>query len=297
MKRVVMVIIAAMVLTTLLLSVSGCSVKVSMDTTVKADGSGTIAVRLAADKELQTALLQAAGGLGQLANIFTGEIAEKIPASVDDLFKLILGEIPTEWEVERGADDDGALWIGLTRDFADPEELRQILTESALSKFVDAAKFQLKLDEGFFSTTTVFSTSADMDQAMEEVAKSEPSIPAQMLGRVFSIENRLTLPGGVKENNADEVTGQTLVWHLETSGSANMYAECVSYNWARIIGIAVAGFVVLAGLVALLVILLVRRTHRRRELAAAEQAGQAATTAAVEEGPGSSSDSGGETSL
>ena len=47
-----------------LIFLTGCNVQAGVDTNVNADGSGTIGMRLVADKELQDALSGAADGLG-----------------------------------------------------------------------------------------------------------------------------------------------------------------------------------------------------------------------------------------
>ena len=93
MRRALAVTVAGIVLATLLVTLSGCSLQVGLDTTVQADGSGTIGVKLAADKALQDALQQAGEGLGDIGSFFDG-LREKIPADVGLLFIMILGEHP-----------------------------------------------------------------------------------------------------------------------------------------------------------------------------------------------------------
>jgi hypothetical protein len=277
MRRVLAVAVAVMVLTAGSMALSGCSFEVGLDTTVKGDGSGTVAVRLAADRELQDALVGVGGGLGHLPDIL-GNIEEKIPDDVEALFKLVLGKIPTGWGVDRGMDDEGAMWISLSHPFANPDELQKLLSDSVLSSFADADKFHLTQDKGFFRTKTVFSSTADMSTVIERAQEAEPRLGVELLGQILSIENRLTLPGTIKDSNADDMRGSTLTWHLKLSGNQEMYAESVAYNWGTIIAVAAAALVGLALLV-ILVVLLVRhrrrkdrRRHRRARVAEAEKA-------------------------
>lgn len=246
-----------------LLLLAGCTVNVGLDTQVETDGSGTVSVRLAADQELQDALSGAAGGLGSLGSLLDifgglGDLTG-LPGSVDELFDTILGEIPGEWEVERGTDDDGTKWLAMTRPFASPEELEEILASSALSSVVDIENLTLTRDEGVFSTKTLFSTTADVGGAMSQLGEAAVDLPLDLLGQVLVIENRLTLPGTIGDNNADEVQGNTLVWNVGTSGAREMHAESVAYNWAAIVGIIVAGGIVIAALVVALVLIILRR--------------------------------------
>ena len=63
-----------------------------------------------------------------------GDVSYALPTSVDDLFDTILGQIPGDWQVERGTDSSGTRWISLTRAFSDLEELKQIMSEGTISK-------------------------------------------------------------------------------------------------------------------------------------------------------------------
>ena len=113
-----------------LVFLAGCSVNMGLDTKVETDGSGTVSLRLAADQELQDALSKAGGGLGSIGSLLDilgglGSLPDNIPGSVDELFDTILGEIPGDWQVERGTDDDGTRWLAMTIPFASPDELER----------------------------------------------------------------------------------------------------------------------------------------------------------------------------
>jgi hypothetical protein len=246
------------------LFLGGCSVQAGLDTKVNPDGSGTVGIRLSADKELQDALSDLADGLGgRVGGILgilgdLGGVTNAIPQSADDLFNLIVGQIPGDWEAERGTDSTGARWLTLTRSFSNPEELEEILSGGFLSSVIATDQFSLTQDKGFFSTKTVFSAKANAGSVTSR-AQSAADMAGRIVGQVFVIDNRITLPGSIKDNNADEVQGNTLIWAIELSGPNDMYAESVMYNWGAIIGVTIAGVIVIAAIIIALVLVLRRR--------------------------------------
>jgi hypothetical protein len=94
---------------------------------------------------------------------------------------------------------------------------------------------------------------------MSQLGDAALGLPLDLLSQVLVIENRVTLPGTIGENNADEVRDGTLVWKVETSDAEGMYAESVTYNWTAIVGLIVAGAIFIAALVVIVVFLLLRR--------------------------------------
>lgn len=303
--------LAALVLalTALGLVVSGCTIEYGLDTNVETDGSGTVGIRLAADKELQDALSGASdslGGLGDLGDLGNlgglGELGDlgilgsilgglgdtgvfedlgtlgrvlqalstlrdltgEMPTSVDELFNLILGQIPGEWQVERGTDDSGTRWVSLSRSFSNLDELEQIMSEGVITSLVPMKDFNIQQDSGFFGTKTVFSTSLNPEDAMSKADAGSSSLPADLLETVLVIQNRLTLPGDIKDNNADQIEGNTLVWNIGLSGETEMYAESVVRNWGAVIGVTI-GAVVALGLIVLLIVLLIRRRRQKAD--------------------------------
>ena len=191
-----------------------------------------------------------------------GDVSDALPTSVDDLFDTILGQIPGDWQVERGTDSSGTRWISLTRPFADLEELTQIMSEGTISKIAPMDEFYITQDDGFFGTKTVFSTSLDPDKIMSETQEGSSSLPADLLEKVLAIQYRLTLPGEIGDNNADTRDGNTLTWNVGFSGKTDMYAESTVTSWGAIIGVIV-GAIVVAALIALAVILILRRRRRK----------------------------------
>jgi len=255
----------AVLLAVLSLSLAGCTLEMGLDARVNPDGSGTIGVRLSADKELQDALATAAAtGLGDWGGILEG-VREDIPSDVGMLFLMILGKIPSEWAVDRGTDHDGTAWLSATRSFESLEELERLAQEGPLSSFVDPAQYALLQDEGFFATKTAFSTIGSLSELVAASSEVGQSIPLELLERALRVENRVTLPGTVRDNNADEIDGNTLIWEVVASSTREMYAGSVVYRWGRIIGIAVAASVALALLITLLTLVLLRRRRRTDE--------------------------------
>ncbi len=250
-----------------LMFLTGCNVLAGVDTNVNADGSGTIGIRLAADKELQDALSGAADGLGGEAGAILGIIGDLggltggLPTNVDDLFNLIVGQIPGDWKVDRGTDSSGARWLSLTRSFSSPEELQQILSGRFLSTVIATDQFSLTQDKGFFTTKTQFAATADAGSVTSR-AQSVAGFAESVLGEILTVQNRVTLPGTIKDNNADEVRGNTLVWNLGTSGSKEMYANSTIYNAGAIAGTTIAGVVIIAALTVALVLILRRRRRK-----------------------------------
>ena len=120
-------------------------------------------------------------------------------------------------------------------------------------------------DEGFFATKTAFSTIGSLSELVAASSEVGQSIPLELLERVLRVENRVTLPGTVRDNNADEIDGNTLIWEVVASSTREMYAGSVVYRWGRIIGIAVAASVALALLITLLTLVLLRRRRRTDE--------------------------------
>lgn len=258
--------------------VTGCSIQVATDTKVNDDGSGTVGIRLAADKELRDTISEAAGSvagpdsfLGGLGDILSGlgGILGRIggvfglPTTVDDVFDSILGQVAGDWQMDRGTDDVGWQYVDLSRPFASTQEYEQIINDGTLSNIVRIEEVSLTQERGLFSTKTVYTTTANASEALSGVESRALGITEQVLGDILVIENRLTLPGTIKEHNADQVQGNTLVWKVGLTGSTQMYAESVLYNWGPIIAIVIVALVIIAAITVALILILRRRRRRR----------------------------------
>ena len=180
----------------LVLVATGCSLIVGADTKVNPDGSGTIGVRISADKELQSALGQQGAG-----------------ASIDGAFAAIEQQLGSGWKTTRGTDPDGTQWAVASHDFKDAAELQQ-LTSGSGSVASLYSGFSVERVQHLFRTDTTFKGTMDSSRAASQpdLQGQLSQLPAALLDSVVQVENRITLPGTVKGNNATEVRGNTLLW-------------------------------------------------------------------------------------
>ena len=237
----------AVLLVVLALVGTGCSMIVGFDTKVNQDGSGTVGVRVAADKELQSALGEQAG------------------VGVSALFSGLQTQMGPEWKTSTGTDPDGTQWTVAERSFADPAELETITT-SNLGSASPFSNVSLTLSDSLFSVRTAFTATMDTGKVTSsgDLQSQIEQIPANILSSVVKVENRLTLPGTVEDNNATEVQGNTLIWRGDGSTPAiTMTAESVSYKWGAVGAVIAIGALLVIALVVLLVVLLTRRRKRR----------------------------------
>ena len=207
--------------------VAGCKIEMALDTSIDAGGSGTIGVRLAADKEIQDLIASQGGAQG-------------------DLFGEFEGSVPEGWASDSGTDADGTSWVTASRAFSDPSEITAFLEEGqdGPAASIGAQAFSLTQDKGLLSVRTVFSGTWDMQSALAATGDQVPEgMDPSALSSIFEVQNRLTLPGSIKENNADEIDGNTLIWRPSVSGVTEMSAVSVAYRWPVVGGIA--GVVVL----------------------------------------------------
>jgi hypothetical protein len=238
-----LVVAVALTLLGALTLLAGCKIDMALDTIVEPDGSGSVGVRLAADKEIQDLIAQQGGGEG-------------------DLFADFESGVPEGWESNSGTDPDGTRWVTASRAFSDLSEIQTFLEEGGdqgPAESVGAREFSLTQESGFLSVKTVFSASWNMQDALAGTGENTPpGVTPDALASIFVVQNRLTLPGSIKDNNADEVQGNTLIWRPSLSDTTKMNATSVAYKWPVIAGIA-AVIVLLVGAVVAVVVLVVRR--------------------------------------
>lgn len=227
--------------------VAGCKIQMALDTTIGSDGSGKVGVRLAADKEIQDLMTSQGGGEG-------------------DLFADFESSVPEGWDSDSGTDPDGTRWITASRSFDDPSEIKSFLEEGGdgPAESVGATEFSLTQEKGLLSVKTVFSATWDVKSALEATGDQTPEgMDPSALSSIFEVQNRLTLPGSIKDNNADEVDGNTLIWRPSFSGSTQMSAVSIAYRRPIVGGIAAVVVVLIAAVV--IIILLSRRGRRDTE--------------------------------
>jgi len=241
--------VLVLALVVMILALAGCKIQIALDTKVEADGSGTIGVRLAADKEIQGLLAQ--------------------QASQGDLFAEFTRQIPKDWQVDSGTDADGTKWVSASKGFKDTTELDSLLAGQAqggLGGALAGDTFSVKQSTSLFSVTTTFDATWDAGKALADAQKGiSDTIPLDTLSSVFQVENRLTLPGTIKDNNATEVQGNTLIWRPSLQGATALHARSVAVRWGIAGAFIAAGALLIVVLVVVAVLVLTR--GRRRALA------------------------------
>lgn len=239
-----------LVVAALALALAGCTIQMALDTAVEADGSGTVGVRLAADKEIQDLMAQQAGQQG-------------------DLFGEFEKQVPKDWRVEKGTETNGTKWVKASKAFKDPAELDVVLSGQAdggLGGALAGDTFSVKQSRGLFRVTTTFDATWDAGKALAEAQKGiSDNVSLDMVASVFQVENRLTLPGTIKDNNATEVQGRTLVWRPSLKTATKLHARSVAIRWGVVGAFVAAGAVVIAIVVVVAVLVIVRRRRQPPE--------------------------------
>jgi len=243
------------------LLVAGCQIKIGLETTIKDNGSGSFGFRMSVDKEIQDLMAQQEEG---------------------DIFSELSTSIPEDWDVTEGTDQDGTRWVVATVAFADKGELASLLQsdEGMVSELGDSS-IDFEQETTLFRVVTRYKASVDAAAAMGAIGEGAgDDVPTDMLSSIIQFENRVTLPGSIGANNADEVQGNTLVWRPRATGATEMSAESSSLRWPIVIAFIAGGLILLA-LIAVLIFTLVRR--RRPALTAAAPVEQAAVSGQAED--------------
>lgn len=218
---------------------AGCQIKIGLETTIKDNGSGSFGFRMSADKEIQDLMTQQGGG---------------------DIFSELATNIPEDWDVTEGTDEDGTRWVLATVDFADKAELASLLqTDEGMVSELGDSSIDFEQETTLFRVVTRYRADLDAAAAMGAIGEGAgEDVPTEMLSNIIQFENRVTLPGSIGTNNADEVQGNSLIWRPKGTGPAEMRAESSSLRWPIVIAFIAGGLIILA-LIAVLIILLVRR--------------------------------------
>lgn len=239
--------VLVLALVVMIVALAGCKIQLALDTKVEADGSGALGVRLAADKEIQDLIAQEAGQQG-------------------DLFGEFKKQIPKDWQVDSGTDADSTKWFSASKRFKDTAELDALLSRQAqggLGGALAGDTFSVKQSSSLFTITTTFDATWDAGKALADAQKGiSDTVSVDMLSSVFQVENRLTLPGTIKGNNATEVQGNTLIWRPALQGATVLHAESVAVRWG-IAGAFIAAGALLIVVVVVVVVLLLTRGRRR----------------------------------
>jgi hypothetical protein len=237
----------------LALALSSCTIRFDMGVDVKEDESGTFTVFVGLDQEMRDLIAQSGG---EDTNI------------VDQMTQ----QVPEGFKVEEYS-EDGFEGAKISGSFSSFDDLNQRLTQaggdqaSALGgDVVNSFQFTHEGDE-FHFTADVSSLGQDLTTTLGDAGSSDlPSgFDTSMLSDLFDMRFRLTLPGEIKDNNADSVNGNTLTWNLaldEQRDALEATSSTAGGSSALLIGgIAVIAALLLGGGVAM---------SRRRKQASVE---------------------------
>ncbi len=165
--------------------------KVNVGTSVDANGSGETRTEIGFTAEEKQSILQLSGGNAEnLCDTLQSE-GQALPP--DAVFV----------QEERGDET----YCVTSRPFDDLDGLKSLYGEMD-----GVSTNELSLVNGKF----VYDVDVDFSDAQDTGALA------------LSLEWRLTVPGSVGANNADEVDGKTLIWHLTAGRKINLHAESSS---------------------------------------------------------------------
>ena len=271
--------IAVVLLVLGLAALAGCSADVGTVIRIGPRGAGTLGIRLAIDPAVQQLLEQQQAG------------------GVDALFKEFLAAVPAGWTAQQGKDPDGTRWVSAGRPFADLAQLEQLaasvpVTPASASEATrqpaagDGAAaatgsssgggragsgglaalgltgVKIQQQTGLFWIKTVFRGHVEGKTMASRIAgEGMTDLDAAALDRVVHIEERVSLPGYTRHDNAQAREGGTLVWRFAPSASGDLRAESIAPRWA-IAGPALGVVVLLLG-VGVFALARWRRTRRR----------------------------------
>ncbi len=196
----------------LALLASGCRLSIDTRIELAADGSGVASLVMIFDEELQAELDELE--LAPAAEL-TGAVAE------------------SDWELERRRTDRGGLEVTLRREAGSVDALSDAFTDltAGLSDTDPGPRIDLDLevdDEGAsraegtigFIPPTPAGASVDgrpLGPGADRLAElTEETVDAQLV---------VTLPGPVREHDADEVEGTTLTWELPVGQQRDITAR------------------------------------------------------------------------
>jgi hypothetical protein len=152
--------------------------------------------------------------------------------------------------VEQGTDPEGTRWLTVSRSFSNGAEIEQAAAdEEGPVRTLGLRDVSLSQEDTLFRRTTAFRAVADPGEALAGLDLSRRDEAQQLLSSVLQIENRLTLPGRVKQTNADRREAGVLIWAVSPDHTTEMVASSVAYRWERIGGVAAAGLLLAGGLV------------------------------------------------
>lgn len=223
----------------LAIGLSACTIRLDIGVDVNEDESGSFAVSIGLDEEIRELMTQFGGDDLNL----TDELA---------------GDVPEGFDVEEYS-ADGFEGVRLSSTFSSFDDLNSKLEEASSDGATEAIGTDLVSNFGLTHEDEEFRFRADLtgvDEgltgALDEAGGEDllSGFGAEAMADVFEVRFSLTLPGTIKEHNADVVNGNTLVWNLSIADERETL-EAVSStaggSYALIIGGAAAAAVVVVG--------------------------------------------------
>jgi len=228
---------------------SACQVRVASDIGVNADGSGTLALTVAIDRELW----------------------ESLTADGFDPFADVAPLADSGWTATVEPDDGGQR-LALQTDFATPGELAvrvaelntglaeedpRILDAPVLTVTEDTATLRMQAGLVPPSSTGVEGATIEFDgDALAELLATRGT-------EVFRHDLRVTMPGPIDATDADEVDGRTAVWNLPADGMRDVTVNATVGPSNRTLLVALAAGVLTLALVGVTVAVVRRRRADR----------------------------------
>lgn len=203
----------------ILLASSACKIRVELDTTIEADGSGTVAFAIGFDEEFRRTIEL----FSQIGDEIGDAFGDEGGGASDDFFEDIEDDTPEGWSSERFRDGE-IEGVRISRDFSDLDDLRGAFEEARV--FSDADD-ELGTDAPAPALSDEVSIEREGDVITIEMAAPETGTPTTIAGGdffrgqdpreefEFELVVRFTLPGAIQDHNADEVDGNTLVWRFD----------------------------------------------------------------------------------
>ena len=220
----------------LALGLSACTIRFDIGVEVNEDETGTFTAFVGLDQELRD-LMEQSGG-------------EDL-----SLTEQMTSDVPEGFEVEEYT-EDGFEGVKLSADFDSFADLNQQLTETGggelgATDMVNGFEFTHDGDEFRFSADV-----SGVDEGFGDVlgeAGGEDLLSGfdpSLMSDLFEIRFRLTLPGEIKEHNADSIEGNTLTWDLaidEQRDALTAVSSTAGGSSMLLIGGAAIAVVALAG--------------------------------------------------
>jgi hypothetical protein len=221
----------------LTLALSACTIRFDIGVEVNEDESGRFVLFIGFDDDFRQLMEQSGGE--------------------DFDFTQDLADVPDDWTVEE-VTEDGFEGTRISADFSDFEDLERRIGE--LDSTADTGiSTDFLSDFGLTHEGDEFRFKVDVSGLGEDLAGTlgseggdlmEGLDPAALIEDLFQIRFKLTLPGEIGENNADEVDGNTLLWNVGLSDDGGTY-EAVSSTGggssALILGAVAVAAVVVVG--------------------------------------------------